>query len=375
MRVKRIVALNMHEAMEKIKAELGNDAVILHTRYFKEGGFLGLFRKNYVEVTAAVENNPHEVNPPPSIEVAAGVPVQLAEKLKMTTTVNSELSEMRNMMKEMSSLLENIGQPRFPKIGQSLYQRMRKWEVDDKVSQQVVKCTLDEYAKSPVQTPEELNKIFFANLLKQIKKMKYTPQPSKKENSRVLAFIGPTGVGKTTTIAKLAAMSAVVERKKTALITVDTYRIAAVEQLKTVGEIMNVPVKVIFTPENLQQTVAEMSDQEMIYIDTAGRSHKNETQVRELKEYLENAQADDIFLVLSSTSKYQDLCDILDTYRDINITSIIFTKLDETSNYGPIYNIACKEKYAISYFTTGQNIPDDIEVADPIKLVQMLMKE
>ena len=286
--------------------------------------------------------------------------MQLAEKLKMTTTVNSELSEMRNMMKEMSSLLENIGQPRFPKIGQSLYQRMRKWEVDDKVSQQVVKCTIDEYAKSSVQTPEELNKIFFANLLKQIKKMKYTPQPSKKENSRVLAFIGPTGVGKTTTIAKLAAMSAVVERKKTALITVDTYRIAAVEQLKTVGEIMNVPVKVIFTPENLQQTVAEMSDQEMIYIDTAGRSHKNETQVRELKEYLENAQADDIFLVLSSTSKYQDLCDILDTYRDINITSIIFTKLDETSNYGPIYNIACKEKYAISYFTTGQNIPDDI---------------
>jgi flagellar biosynthesis protein FlhF len=376
MRVKRIVALNMQEAMEKIKAELGNEAVILHTRYFKEGGFLGLFRKNYVEVTAAVEDNQKEV--PENQEVPAAVAAKdSAENSSQDANndVNAELTEMRNMMKEMSSMLENIGQPRFPKIGQSLYQRLKKWEIEERIAQSIVKTTIDEYAKSPLQTPEELNKIFFASLLKPIKKMKFIPAPNKKENSRILAFIGPTGVGKTTTIAKLAAMSAVIERKKVSLITVDTYRIAAVEQLKTVGEIMNVPVKVIFTPENLHQTISDMNDQEMIYIDTAGRSHKNETQVEELKKYLENSQADDIFLVLSSTSKYQDLLDILETYQDINITSLIFTKLDETSNFGSIYNIACMEKYPISYFTIGQNIPDDIEIADPIKLVQLLMKE
>lgn len=374
MRVKRIVALSMQEAMEKIKAELGNDAVILHTRYFKEGGFLGFFRKNYVEVTAAVEYNQNGA--PEKIEVTPVLPKTERENIKpIDSNVNTELSEMRDMMKEMSSMLENIGQPRFPKIGQTLYQRLKKWEIEEKLAQNVVKLTIDEYVKSPLQTPEELNKIFFANLLKPIKKMKFVPSPSKNESCRVLVFIGPTGVGKTTTIAKLAAMSAVVERKKVSLITVDTYRIAAVEQLKTVGEIMNVPVKVIFTPENLQQTISEMQDQEMIYIDTAGRSHRNETQVEELKHYLENAQADDIFLVLSSTSKYQDLIDILETYRDIKITSLIFTKLDETSNYGSIYNIACTEKQPISYFTNGQNIPDDIETADPIRLVQMLMKE
>lgn len=374
MRVRRIVALSMQEAMEKIKAELGNDAVILHTRYFKEGGFLGFFRKNYVEVTAAVEYNQNGA--PAKIEVTP-VPFQTErESVKpVSNNVNTELSEMRDMMKEMSSMLENIGQPHFPKIGQSLYQRLKKWEIEEKLAQNVVKQTIDEYVKSPSQTPEELNKIFFSNLLKPIKKMKFSPSPSKNENCRVLVFIGPTGVGKTTTIAKLAAMSAVVERKKVSLITVDTYRIAAVEQLKTVGEIMNVPVKVIFTPENLHQTIGEMQDQEMIYIDTAGRSHKNETQVEELKHYLENAQADDIFLVLSSTSKYQDLIDILEVYRDIRISSLIFTKLDETSNYGSIYNIACTEKHPISYFTNGQNIPDDIETADPIRLVQMLMKE
>ncbi|MGI6606258.1 MAG: flagellar biosynthesis protein FlhF [Peptococcia bacterium] len=375
MRVKRIVALNMQEAMEKIKAELGNDAVILHTRYFKEGGFLGLFRKNYVEVTAAVEDSQNEI--PENLETAVAISGKdPAESGKNSNNdVNTELTEMRNMMKEMSSMLESIGQPRFPKIGQSLYQRLKKWDIEEKIAQSIVKSTIDEYAKSPLQTPEELNKIFFACLLKPIKKMKFIPAPNKRENSRILAFIGPTGVGKTTTIAKLAAMSAVIERKKVSLITVDTYRIAAVEQLKTVGEIMNVPVKVIFTPENLHQTLNDMNDQEMIYIDTAGRSHRNETQVEELKTYLENSQADDIFLVLSSTSKYQDLVDILETYQDINITSLIFTKLDETSNYGSIYNIACNEKYPISYFTIGQNIPDDIEIADPIKLVQLLIKE
>jgi len=372
MRVKRIVAFNMQEAMEKIKAELGNDAVILHTRYFKEGGFLGLFRKNYVEVTAAVDQNQNGAS---LIEVASVEPKTDLVSLKTGGAVNAELSEMRLMMKEMSSMLENMGQPQFPKIGQALYQRLKKREIEDKVAQNIVKLTIEEYSQSPLQTSEELNKIFFANILKPIKKMKYVPAKSKRENNRILTFIGPTGVGKTTTIAKLAAMSAVIERKNVALITVDTYRIAAVEQLKTVGEIMNVPVKVIFTPENLQESLQEMSEQEMIYIDTAGRSHKNETQVNELKQYLEKADSDDIFLVLSSTSKYQDLLDILETYKDINITSLIFTKLDETSNYGSIYNIACHEKHPISYFTIGQNIPDDIEIADPIKLVQMLMKE
>jgi flagellar biosynthesis protein FlhF len=210
MRVKRIVALNMQEAMEKIKAELGNDAVILHTRYFKEGGFLGLFRKNYVEVTAAVEDSQNEI--PENLETAVAISGKdPAESGKNSNNdVNTELTEMRNMMKEMSSMLESIGQPRFPKIGQSLYQRLKKWDIEEKIAQSIVKSTIDEYAKSPLQTPEELNKIFFACLLKPIKKMKFIPAPNKRENSRILAFIGPTGVGKTTTIAKLAAMSAVI---------------------------------------------------------------------------------------------------------------------------------------------------------------------
>lgn len=372
MRVKRYVALNMQEAMERIKSELGKDAVILHTRYFKEGGFLGFFCKNYVEVTAAVDTNRNSLT---LRDLVSETPKEEKEEDKATNGIGTDLSEMRTMMKEMSSMLENMGQTQFPKMGQSLYQRLKMKDIEDKIAQNVVKSTLEQYSQQPLQTPEELNKILFTNLLKPIKKMKYLPAQENSGKARVLTFIGPTGVGKTTTIAKLAAMSAVMERKKVALITVDTYRIAAVEQLKTIGEIMNVPVKVIFTPESLGKSLQEMSDQDVIFIDTAGRSHKNDTQVNELKQYLESANSDDVFLVLSSTGKYQDYLDILATYRDLNIKSLIFTKLDETSNFGSIYNIVCNEKYPISYFTNGQNIPDDIEIAEPIKLVQMLMKE
>ncbi|MGI6587756.1 MAG: flagellar biosynthesis protein FlhF [Peptococcia bacterium] len=367
MRVKRFVAVNMQEAIEKIKSELGNNAVILHTRYFKEGGFLGLFRKNYVEVTAAVDND--------TKNDLALIKEKTPGVVKYDHEIVSDLAEMRKMMQEMSYTLGNLGEPKFPKVGQVLYQRLKKQELDTNIAQKIVKLTLDEYSQIPLQTNEELNKIFFANLLKPIQKIKYIPAQAKKGKPKILTFIGPTGVGKTTTIAKLAAISAVMEKKKVALITVDTYRIAAVEQLKTIGDIMNVPVKVVFNPENLQECLQEMLDFDVIYIDTAGRSHKNETQVNELKQYLESAHSDDIFLVLASTSKYQDFLDILETYRDVNITSLIFTKLDETSNYGSIYNLVYKEKHPISYFANGQNIPDDIETAEPLKLVQMLMKE
>ncbi|HHY05620.1 MAG TPA: flagellar biosynthesis protein FlhF [Clostridia bacterium] len=368
MRVRRFVATNMQEAMERIKSELGNEAVILHTRYFKEGGFLGLFRKKYVEVTAAVDNNVYDDLATVKEETSADLAPQNRE-------IVSDLAAMRKMMQEMSFLLGNLGEPKFPKIGQTLYHRLIKQEIDNNIAQKIVKLTIDEYSRTPLQTKEELNKIFLANLLKPIQKIRYEPAPAKQGKPRILTFIGPTGVGKTTTIAKLAAISAVMEKKKVALITVDTYRIAAVEQLKTIGDIMNVPVKVVFNPENLQECLQDMLDFDVIYIDTAGRSHKNETQVNELKEYLGSAHSDDIFLVLASTSKYQDFLDILETYQDVNITSLIFTKLDETSNYGSIYNLVYKKKHPISYFANGQNIPDDIEIAEPIKLVQMLMKE
>ncbi|MCR4440955.1 MAG: flagellar biosynthesis protein FlhF [Peptococcaceae bacterium] len=390
MRVKRFVASDIQEAMAKIKSEMGTDAVILHTRYFKEGGILGLFKKNYVEVTAAADSGsdtrPGKTNAAPgtqggrSILPPARRPAENLAREAEPEAIQAgyELDEMKKVMSEMSRLIENTGHiSRFPKLGQNLFARLKKQGVDEKIAVKTVKATMQELALHANIPDEQVNSIFFNNLLKPIKN-KSKPvvfDRSRYRIPKVYAMVGPTGVGKTTTIAKLAAMYAIVEMKKISFVTVDTYRIAAPEQLKTIGEIMNVPVSVVYSLNQLKECLMEISDSDIIFIDTAGRSHKNALHIEELHNYLEIANPDEVFLALSATSKYQDLLQILDVYQDLGITRLIFTKLDETSFFGPLYNIACKTKYPLSYFTIGQNIPDDIEIADPIKLVQMLIKE
>ncbi len=437
MRVKRFVATNIEEAMSKIKREMGPNAVILHTRYFKEGGFLGLFKRSYVEVTAATEedNRPtlklnqtgpdlldvqavkqqilaaqsnltpaeEAVNQPPEFtapyaanpvafqvasseqniplqnKVPRNVPKQVPNnELKLEhPDLSQELLQMKNMMTEMTRILEESSTiPNFPKIGKELYLRLRKQEVEDRLAKRIVRNTLQQLEMEAEEQDERLEDIFLSNILKPLKKGKpiqIGKTPLKKP--KVFALVGPTGVGKTTTIAKLAAMFSVIEQKKVAFVTVDTYRIAAVEQLKTIAEIMNVPVKVVYSVEQMQKSLLELVDRELIFIDTAGRSHKNEQQLDELKEYLEAARPDETFLVMSSTGKYQDMLDILKAYEDCGITRLIFTKVDETSFYGAIYNIACRSKIPLAYLTTGQEIPDDIEAIDPMKLARLLLKE
>ncbi|MDW7675076.1 MAG: GTPase, partial [Bacillota bacterium] len=197
------------------------------------------------------------------------------------------------------------------------------------------------------------------------------------EKQKKVAFIGPTGVGKTTTIAKLAAHFTILEKKQVGLITADTYRIAAVEQLKTYAEIIGVPLEVVFTPEEMKRGLAKFAEKDIVLIDTAGRSHKNQLHMSELRSFLNYDTTIDIekVLVLSAASKNIDLYEIVDKYSsDIIIDKIIFTKLDETSTFGPLLNISYKSKKALSYLTTGQNVPDDIELANPQRIANIIVK-
>lgn len=404
MRVKRYVAKSIEEATAKIKKEMGIDAVILHTRYFKEGGFLGFFKKSYVEVTAATEEgdspmgakinprlaelNGHNSYKTQNAVVTAGLrrPAQdlllkghsiQRREVPANANTNMELSEMKSRMSKMNQIIEDSSQISvFPKLGQDLMLRLRKQEVEEKLAERIVRSTLQQVEENPSCTEEQLEEILVSNMLKLLGNKK----PGQNGNSSfkrpvIYALVGPTGVGKTTTIAKLAAMHAIMEQKRVAFVTVDTYRIAAVEQLRTIAEIMDVPVSVVYSLPQMKDCLLDLAGNDVIFIDTAGRSHKNAAQLAELKEYLDVSCPDDTFLVLSSTSKYQDLLDILKAYQDFDITSLIFTKLDETSFYGSIYNIACRSKIPLSYSTNGQNIPDDIETADPRKFVQLLIKE
>ncbi len=196
----------------------------------------------------------------------------------------------------------------------------------------------------------------------------------RKNSPRIIALIGPTGVGKTTTTAKLAAMYALNRGNKVALITMDIFRVGAVEQLKTYSRIMGIPLDVASTPKELEKAVEKHSDCDLIFIDTAGRSHKDKEKLDEMKNFLENKIPIETYLCLSATTKDRELEEILNRFSIFQISKVVFTKIDESESLGNMINLLMKDNLQIAYFTTGQRVPEDIEVATPSKLAEMILR-
>ena len=197
-----------------------------------------------------------------------------------------------------------------------------------------------------------------------------------KNGPRVVFFIGPTGVGKTTTIAKIASSFVVGEKRRIALLTADTYRIAAAEQLRTYAQILEVPFRIIYNPEELVQAVEDFREFEYILVDTTGHSHRNEEQLARMKEYLDSVKGkaeSQAFLVMSANTKYKDMLRISDNYKEITKYQLIFTKVDETFTLGSLLNVKLHMDTPIAYITYGQNVPNDIERFNPQKTVKQLL--
>lgn len=392
MRVKRYAAETLQDAMLKVKMDMGKDAVILHTRKFKEGGFFGFFGKVMFEVTAAIEETAvsrealardaaRQVMPSaePPFQAEAGRSannVLEQEDTDEESDIYEELQEMKFMLTEMMNRIDLAQDVRdLPRQVRRYFRILSDSEVEDKIAKKLLKEVLNALSPHEISNGDTVKESLEYQIVKMFKRSK--PVTFKKHglNQQSIALVGPTGVGKTTTIAKLAATFSIVDKKKVALITADTYRVAAVEQLKTYGEIIGIPVDVVYTPQELREAISKHTDKDLILIDTAGRSHRNTEQMTELKTYIDAAEPSDIFLVLSATTRYQDMLDIVNSYSDIDISRIVFTKLDETSCFGAILSLICKTQKSLSYVTTGQNVPDDIEIADPAKIAKNIMRE
>jgi flagellar biosynthesis protein FlhF len=180
-------------------------------------------------------------------------------------------------------------------------------------------------------------------------------------------------VGKTTTIAKIASLFSLNYGKDVALITSDTYRIAAVEQLRTYANILGIPIKVVYSREEMMEAIDFFSDKELVLIDTAGRSYKNQEHQQELKELLEAVSDKEVFLALSVATKYKDMLKMVNIYKAMTEFRVIFTKLDETVSYGNIFNIRKATGVRLSYITFGQNVPDDISEINPHEIAKSLL--
>jgi len=189
----------------------------------------------------------------------------------------------------------------------------------------------------------------------------------------IVALVGPTGVGKTTTIAKLAANFCLREGRKVGLITLDTYRIAAVDQLKTYAQIIDVPLEVAMSPEQLKEAVGQMTDRDIILIDTAGRGQRDASKINDLRAFFAAVKPNEVHLVLSATCGEGVLTETIHRFNDVGVDRMIFTKLDEAVGFGVILNCLQKVKAQLSYVTTGQDVPNDIEVGEGREIAGLIL--
>jgi len=336
MRVKRFVADTAQQAIARVKRDLGDDALILHSRPFKEGGFLGLFAKKRYEVLAAIDNK--ETMRMPAREKSPTVKGDEKQRQLFQPEQGVILPELEKVKKELSEIRMAIA---------GVSEQVRTTP-PPAASQQ------EPQAAATTATPPKRE---LQEVLIQTYPIRLRNRPT------IVALVGPTGVGKTTTIAKLAANFALFEGKSVGLITIDTYRIAAVEQLKTYSEIINLPIEVVYTAADFKRALQNLSDKQLILIDTAVRSQKNKQQIRELRHFFNGRPLNETHLVLSANTKLEDLLETADSFKELNVNRLIFTKLDETNSLSNVVEVAEKLRIPLSYVTTGQSVPEDIEVA------------
>lgn len=380
MKFKKYVVANMNEAISLIRAELGDEAIIVSHRKIRRRGFAGLFIPKMLEVTAAVEEKPKTIKPNKGLDKNDDFESDLEAikslfgkhnkeikknrqyELAATSIEENNYSELMKEMKEVKKIMSSL---------KTYGDRQEESELKDYLRE---KDFMEEYIDELEEVASEQDD-FSLKLGKIKEQLEEDICFSNNEDASVMVFVGPTGVGKTTTIAKLAGKLALRDKKKVGLITIDTYRIGAVDQLRTYAEIMNLPFEVVFTVKEMEETLENLKECDIILIDTTGRSSKNAMQLSELRIFIEKVQKPSINLVISSTTKNKDLKSIIDGYSELKYNYIIITKVDETNTYGCIYNIARLSQKPISYITNGQSVPDNIEIANKQKIISLILQE
>lgn len=278
--------------------------------------------------------------------------------------------EIANMRKILEQLVHKM--PTMNKKPSETLNLLLKNDIDEQIAENLLQGLPDERSiiGSDKSVVKQLILDRIANYLSKIDGIRVSSGECKK-----VAFIGPTGVGKTTTIAKLAANFALKKGYKVALITADTYRIAAVEQLKTYADIIGVPIEIVYSPDELKAALYRHRDKDLVLLDTAGRSPHNSYQLADLQALLSVDPSIETHLVLSTTTKYKDALNIVNNFSVCSPQKFLFTKIDEASNLGIILNLLYQYPTTLSYVTTGQNVPDDIELADIHKLADSILRD
>lgn len=402
--IKKFQGKTEAEAVESAKKELGSNVVIMNVRNIKRKGLLGFLKAQVVEVTVALEEEPEQLFTPrkeeqrpqssfidaavqkAAMDVSASIESNMAKAAEAensrpdSSAIEEKLDTLHTLLEQQlqkpdeakGEELEEEKESEVERFMKLLYNTMLTNEVSEQNANQIID-EIEKINKPNMPFDYALANTYQKMILKFGKPMEITPA---QKGPKIVFFIGPTGVGKTTTIAKIASKFSVESGQKVALLTADTYRIAAAEQLRTYANILEVPFRVIYSTEEVEAALRDFRDYDYILVDTAGHSHQNEAQKESMSSFIHSVDGmaeKEVFLVLSATTKYRDLLHIADAYSAMTDYKLIFTKLDETTTLGNLLNLKLYTGASLSYVTYGQNVPDDIEVFNPQKTVKQLL--
>jgi flagellar biosynthesis protein FlhF len=421
MELKTFQARSMSDALAQVKSGLGRNAVILHTRTIKRGGWFGIGARSLVEITAT--NDPRvleartawreaegsggrPVRPArPAVRDTAAVPpdqaaapsptkgpsVEIPLRSAADPELRREVEEIRNMVANLVRQTERSRLPRVPAELIEYYTDLIGQEVAEELAGQIIERLSERLRSGEEAAPvggsqpqegssagaspcvewvgEELHRII-CEMLPPAEPLRLTAT----DRPTIVALVGPTGVGKTTTIAKLAANMKLREGKSVGLITIDAYRIAAVEQLKVYAQILGVPLAAVVTVEEMQAALREMSGVDLILVDTAGRSQRDEPRIAELGELLAAARPDQVHLVLAATSREPTIREAIKNFSALGVEYLIFTKLDEAIGFGVILNVLRSVNMRLSYLSAGQSVPNDLEEGSGRRIARLIVE-
>ncbi|MBQ8031109.1 MAG: flagellar biosynthesis protein FlhF [Butyrivibrio sp.] len=418
--IKKYVGRTESEATEEARKELGPNIVVMTVRPAKKTGFFSIFQPQKIEVTVGLEEETERTPKSFSTEKERIItPKTPSDDYSQKDTILAsggrisqkpapvnELKDDNSAIEEKLDNLSNLLEKNFLKPEKSAQDERN--DFDEPVANANKPSKTNEVSEETMSfikllyntlIENEVDEIYVNQLTDEVEKIskpglpfdyalanvyqkmvlkfgKSEPIEPVSDGPRAEIFIGPTGVGKTTTIAKLASELSVTQKKKVALLTVDTYRIAAAEQLRTYASILEIPFRVIYTVDEMKQAAEDFKDYDYIMVDTAGHSLHNEELKQGVESFirvLEDIMDCENFLVLSATTKYRDLIEIADAYSEMVAYKLIFTKMDETGAKGNLYNIRIHTGSPIAYITNGQNVPDDIAVFDAQRIVKNLL--
>lgn len=380
MEVKTYRAASMQEALTLVRRDLGPQAAVLHTREIRADGLYRLLPSlRRIEVVAAADVNvPSRMAPVETVAAAPASTVVAPQKQHRDDArhdfgklVQGQLTELQSMVEDLCRRSRGTGNHDLPESLFKLYADLIDADMSESLARELVEQVRGTIGSRDLDDTVMLQ-AHVARIIEQEVKVsgpiRLTPG-----QARLVALVGPTGVGKTTTIAKLAANYRLREKRKVGLITVDTYRIAAVEQLRTYADIIDLPMQVVSTPREMREAVRGMQGLDLILLDTAGRSPKDEVKIQELRSFLAEAAADEVHLVLSAVAGASTLERTAERFAVVGTTSMIVTKLDEASALGSLVPLVRGSRLPLSYVTNGQNVPDDIAVADSARLARAVL--